>query len=198
MNAAELASALGGHRVGRRWRAPCPVHGGRSLEIRDSADGKILLHCFGGCSQVEVIDALRGRRLWLAPSLATPSSRPIADPFPETEFRAPTSPACCTAQRDSTQPPCEHWLQFDADMTLARLYDNLREAAGELIIKARRGVDYRCESRDPVEPLSADELRNGLAFAAEFGSIIPLGVDAAAASRAIEIVVGKVAEVQVL
>ena len=38
-----------------RWMARCPAHGDKtaSLSIRDDA-GKILLHCFGGCSVHEV------------------------------------------------------------------------------------------------------------------------------------------------
>jgi 5S rRNA maturation endonuclease (ribonuclease M5) len=45
--------------------APCPAHEDRnpSLSIRE-IDGKVLLHCHAGCSQRDVIEALKGRGLW--------------------------------------------------------------------------------------------------------------------------------------
>jgi putative DNA primase/helicase len=58
-SAAALAEALGGVPEGRgRFRAPCPVHGGRSLQIRDG-NSKLLLRCWGGCTFEEVTAALR-------------------------------------------------------------------------------------------------------------------------------------------
>jgi DNA primase len=34
------------------WTACCPAHndGSPSLAIREGEDGRVLLHCFGGCS----------------------------------------------------------------------------------------------------------------------------------------------------
>lgn len=52
--------------VGRlRYVACCPAHDDRtpSLSITEAED-KILVHCFSGCSQDEVLDALRGQGLW--------------------------------------------------------------------------------------------------------------------------------------
>jgi hypothetical protein len=42
------------------WTACCPAHADRSpsLAIRETPDGRILLHCFGGCSTYDVISAL--------------------------------------------------------------------------------------------------------------------------------------------
>jgi hypothetical protein len=42
-----------------RWRAQCPAHDDRrpSLSIQET-DDKILLHCFGGCSASEIVEAL--------------------------------------------------------------------------------------------------------------------------------------------
>jgi putative DNA primase/helicase len=59
MTATEIAAALGGKREGREWRCPCPVHGGRSLTLTEGRDGKLLIHCFGGCESREVFDELR-------------------------------------------------------------------------------------------------------------------------------------------
>ncbi|MCB1810053.1 MAG: DNA primase [Candidatus Competibacteraceae bacterium] len=43
-----------------RWLARCPAHADKSpsLAIRQTGDGRILLHCFTGCDVTEVIRAL--------------------------------------------------------------------------------------------------------------------------------------------
>jgi hypothetical protein len=43
-----------------RWMARCPAHGDRSasLSVREGDGGRILLHCFSGCSFSEVVGAL--------------------------------------------------------------------------------------------------------------------------------------------
>jgi hypothetical protein len=66
MNAAEIAHALKGKRSGRGWTAKCPAHDDHdpSLSISISREGVTLVHCFSGCSQDQVIDALRARGLW--------------------------------------------------------------------------------------------------------------------------------------
>lgn len=65
MNASDLAAALGGRKTSRGWRAPCPAHDDRhpSLDITETPDGRVLFICRAGCSQTEVIDALRARGL---------------------------------------------------------------------------------------------------------------------------------------
>ena len=48
-------------RTGRgSWIACCPAHADKSpsLTIRETDDGKVLLHCFTGCSALEIIDAV--------------------------------------------------------------------------------------------------------------------------------------------
>ena len=64
LSARELAHALGGKSIGRgQWMAKCPSHQERtgSLSIKEGYSGP-LVYCFGGCSQVEVIQALAGSR----------------------------------------------------------------------------------------------------------------------------------------
>ena len=64
MNAAAIAAALGDtRREGRAWRCPCPLHGGRSLVIRDSDSGRVLVTCWGGCDRLDVLAELRRRGL---------------------------------------------------------------------------------------------------------------------------------------
>jgi CHC2 zinc finger len=42
------------------WTACCPAHADRSpsLSVRETDDGRILLHCFGGCSVDSVLGAV--------------------------------------------------------------------------------------------------------------------------------------------
>ncbi|MGA7239698.1 MAG: CHC2 zinc finger domain-containing protein [Bryobacteraceae bacterium] len=66
MTAREIAAQLRGRKSGAGFVAPCPSHEDKSpsLSLRDAEDGRVLVHCFGGCEQRDVIDALRGRGLW--------------------------------------------------------------------------------------------------------------------------------------
>jgi putative DNA primase/helicase len=64
MSAAKIAAALGdARRQGRAWRCRCPLHGGRSLVIRDGDNDCVLAKCWGGCDRLDVLAELRRRRL---------------------------------------------------------------------------------------------------------------------------------------
>jgi hypothetical protein len=65
MTAAELATKLGGKKVGRGYMALCPAHDDHtpSLSIIDS-DDEVLVHCHAGCSQEAVIQVLRDFGYW--------------------------------------------------------------------------------------------------------------------------------------
>ena len=65
MTAEFIAHALGARRSGSTWMAKCPAHDddAPSLAIRE-VEGKVLLHCHAGCSQRDVLEALRARGLW--------------------------------------------------------------------------------------------------------------------------------------
>ena len=43
-----------------QWIARCPAHSdnGPSLSIKESSDGRILVHCFAGCGALEVITSI--------------------------------------------------------------------------------------------------------------------------------------------
>lgn len=61
MNVEEVLGRLHGvRRSGSGWMARCPAHADRSpsLSIRE-AGGRILIHCFAGCSIEAVCDALQ-------------------------------------------------------------------------------------------------------------------------------------------
>jgi putative DNA primase/helicase len=65
MTAREIAHHLKGRKSGAGYSAKCPAHDDRnpSLSLRD-VDGRILVHCHGGCAQTAVVDALKARGLW--------------------------------------------------------------------------------------------------------------------------------------
>jgi hypothetical protein len=62
----ELAQALEAKKSGANWMARCPAHEDRrpSLSLCER-NGRILVHCFAGCTQAEVIAKLRERGLWV-------------------------------------------------------------------------------------------------------------------------------------
>lgn len=65
MTAASIARALHGRRSGCGWMAQCPAHKDRSPSLSvTERQGKVLVHCHAGCTQDEVIRALRARGLW--------------------------------------------------------------------------------------------------------------------------------------
>lgn len=66
MTPAELTRALGGRWHGRYGTARCPAHRDRSpsLSVGEGQDGKLLVKCFAGCDQRQVIDTLRRLELW--------------------------------------------------------------------------------------------------------------------------------------
>ena len=65
-----IATALGGkpNRKGG-YRCFCPAHDDRhhpNLDVDPGDGGKLLVNCTAGCSQAEIIEALRARGLWLS------------------------------------------------------------------------------------------------------------------------------------
>jgi putative DNA primase/helicase len=74
-----LIKALGARRCGSSWMARCPAHEDRnpSLSIRE-VDGKTLVHCHAGCSQRDVIAALKSRGLWETERVAVAPRRIVA------------------------------------------------------------------------------------------------------------------------
>ena len=74
-----------------RWMACCLAHDDRqpSLSIREGDDGRVLLHCFAGCGNLDILDALGLDWSALFPELPpsgphTPAGRPrrAAAPIP--------------------------------------------------------------------------------------------------------------------
>lgn len=61
--ASDIAHLLRARKSPRGWSAKCPAHEDRSpsLAISGGRDGKILLHCFAGCTYDAIVDALEAR-----------------------------------------------------------------------------------------------------------------------------------------
>jgi putative DNA primase/helicase len=58
MSAAGIARQLGATRQAHNWRAPCPCGCGYGLSFCDGANGRLLVHCFGGCNFDQIMPAL--------------------------------------------------------------------------------------------------------------------------------------------
>ena len=79
MTADSIIRALEARRSGSAWMAKCPAHedSNPSLSIREDG-GKVLLHCHAGCSQRDVVEALKARGLWEAAPATTWARRIVA------------------------------------------------------------------------------------------------------------------------
>jgi hypothetical protein len=72
-----LGRSEGVQQAGRGYRCICAACGGKSrkLSVTEVENGSLLLHCFGGCDVLSVVDAL-GLRL---SDLFAPPLRPMTD-----------------------------------------------------------------------------------------------------------------------
>jgi hypothetical protein len=70
-----------------RYTASCPSHQDKSpsLALRELDDGRILLHCFGGCSTEEVLGAMGLEMADLFPEKLE-STGPVRSPFPASDL----------------------------------------------------------------------------------------------------------------
>ena len=66
------------------WLACCPAHGDQtaSLSVRELDDGRILAHCFAGCSVEEVLSAVGLTFDDLFPEKEIQHGKPERRPFP--------------------------------------------------------------------------------------------------------------------
>jgi putative DNA primase/helicase len=89
MRAEDIAGALGGKRAGRQFACLCPAHDDHSPSLI-VFDGRtsVQVRCMAGCSNDEVIAALRKRGVWQAggrmpgPLAHEPSSQSVMDDVP--------------------------------------------------------------------------------------------------------------------
>lgn len=68
------------------WQARCPAHDDNnpSLTIRETDDGKVLVHCFAGCSVHEIVGAVGLELSDLFPPCQH-HGKPVRRPFPATD-----------------------------------------------------------------------------------------------------------------
>jgi hypothetical protein len=66
-----------------RYTASCPAHEDKSpsLALRELDDGRILMHCFGGCSTDAVLGAIGLDMTDLFPDKIDPAAAPVRNPF---------------------------------------------------------------------------------------------------------------------
>ena len=115
MSAARLIERLHGvKKTGSdSWQAKCPAHNDRkaSLSIRETADGRVLVHDFAGCAVNDVIGAVGLELQDLFPSRATSHHRPRErNPFPPPDILRAVAPellviAILSAQMVDEIPP---------------------------------------------------------------------------------------------
>ena len=63
----KIAEGLNARGSTGKYRAACPAHNGdnpTTLSITEAENGNVLVHCFRGCTQEEVISSLRDLGLW--------------------------------------------------------------------------------------------------------------------------------------
>ena len=67
-----------------RWIACCPSHKDKSpsLAVRELDDGRTLVHCFAGCSALDVVSAAGLEMDALFPERAIQHGKPERRPFP--------------------------------------------------------------------------------------------------------------------
>lgn len=109
MNAGHIAAALGNARAtGDGWMAKCPSHPDTraSLSLRDCGDGKVLVHCFAGCSQDAVIAALKRRGLWPKPHVEAPYGGGSTNP-PDTAATAQRSGCTLAGYAEAKKLPVD-------------------------------------------------------------------------------------------
>jgi hypothetical protein len=110
VNAEEIANSLCGCRkiAGSKWIACCPAHNDKnpSLSITQTHD-KVLVHCFAGCEQRDVLRALTELGLWNRQhqdGRSEPNERYSRD---ELEFMANCCFVANSMKRDGEGPTAE-------------------------------------------------------------------------------------------
>lgn len=92
VSADNLLSTLDGvKRTGQgKWLAKCPSHEDRSpsLSIRELDDGRVLVHCFAGCSVHEVVSSVGLELTDLFPprEIESGNGKPERRPFPAADI----------------------------------------------------------------------------------------------------------------
>lgn len=82
--AADIASQLGKAKsTNGQWLCRCPAHDDKdpSLSVKDKPGGGVLVHCFAGCSQEDVIRVLTALGLWAPKKEPAQQERQVIYPY---------------------------------------------------------------------------------------------------------------------
>lgn len=134
LTAQQIALALNGKKSGQSWHTHCPVHQGskRNFYITEK-DGRLLVHCFVGCSQQSVIDELKARGLW--PTRANASQYGSRFDLDARLKKQESKP------RSATLPKAiEFWRRADDDDALVADHPYARRKRITQAFGARRGT----------------------------------------------------------
>jgi hypothetical protein len=111
-SAAAIARALSPRpvRTSSGWLVCCLTHPDRdpSLHLSDGDDGRLLVRCFAGCDQQQVIEALKQRGLWARRT--APSRRHAPQPAPAKERKTTAPWAVSDLGRDNRAGQHSHRL----------------------------------------------------------------------------------------
>ena len=109
--AADIAHSLGdASREGRSRRCRCPLHGGRSLTLRDGDGGRLLVTCWGGCERLDVLAELRRLKLVGGASGYRPITTPRTDSSVRDAERTARAVSIWRAARPIADTPAERYL----------------------------------------------------------------------------------------
>ncbi len=70
-----------------RWSACCPAHQDKtpSLAVREMPDGRVLIHCFSGCSAMDIVGAIGLELSDLMPERIEHHIAPVRKPWTDTD-----------------------------------------------------------------------------------------------------------------
>ena len=166
-NAKFITKALGGTWFGLYGLAMCPAHENTqtpALSLSDGSNGKLLTHCFSGCSFAEIINALREKGITtkhqenFGNSVNLSSNSVTLNSLASTSIRAQNIWLCA---HDIMGTPGESYLQSrgievcDAIQNL-RYTDFCYHPSGELLsavvalIEGGQGNAVHCSYVDPI------------------------------------------------
>ena len=118
-----------------KWSACCPSHPDKtpSLAVREMPDGRVLIHCFGGCSALDVVGAVGLELRDLMPERLDHHIPPVRKPWTgDDALRALTSECATVAVALADVLEGRPLTEADMDRLIA---------AGAVLETAMRHVD---------------------------------------------------------